>query len=133
MKLFGCTVFVLLFAYDAFFCTVNISNIKATAVYGKVIAETKETIPNAKIQIFKAEDYDKILAETTTDENGRFEIKNFPSGKYMIRAKAEHFAVSIAFMKLKKNSSNVKNKEIVFTLVPECSGWVEMQKVQKTK
>jgi hypothetical protein len=133
VKLLTCLGFLFLFASGVFACVVNISNIKTSAVYGKVIAETKETIPNVKIQIFKAADYDKILAETTTDANGRFEIKDFPAGKYMIRAKTGFFAPSIASMKLKKSSSNVKNKEIVFILVPECSGWVEMQKVKKSE
>ncbi len=136
VKIIISLVFAVFLVCDVFPCTINISNIKTSAVYGKVVDETKEIIPNAKIQIYKnTEDGKEILAETTADENGRFEIKNFPAGIYMIRAKAEHFTYSFAFMKLKKSSSSRKKREIVITLVPEfdCSGWIEMQKIQKSR
>jgi len=129
-------VFIFLFAYSVFPCTVNISSIKTNSIYGRVIDENKSLIPNAKIQIYKNTDNgEEILAETISDENGKFEIKDFPAGKYMIKAGSEHFAYSYASVKLNKTLSNVKYKEIVFTLVPigECSGWVDMQKIQKTK
>ncbi len=131
-------VFAVFLVYDVLPCTVNVSNIKTNAVYGVVITETKEVIPNAKIQIYKnTDDGEEILAETKTDENGRFEIVDFPSGKYMIRAKTWDFYYDIlAVMKLKKSSSRVKNKEIVFTLDTRgegCLSWVEVQKIQKSK
>ena len=136
MKLIACIVFVLSCAYGAFACTVTISNIKTNSIYGKVISETKEFIPKATIQIYKnTDDGEKVLAEIRTDENGRFELKNFPAGNYMIKANAEGFAYSYASMKLKKSLEQVKKREIVFTLVlyGDCSGWAEMQKIQNTK
>jgi hypothetical protein len=136
MKILVGLIFVLLLADGAFPCTVDISNIKAEAIYGRVIDETEAIIPGAKIQIYKSADADEpVLAETTADENGRFEIKNFPAGKYLIRAKAENFAYTTSFLKVTKSASKAKNKEMVFTLVPSvaCTGWVEMRKIQKSK
>ena len=136
MRVLNGFVFIFTFVHCAFPCTVTISDIKAKAVYGRVVDEYKAAIPYAKVQIYKdTENGEKVLSETKADENGRFEIKNFPAGKYMIRAGAEYFTYSFASMKLKKSSSAVKSKEIVFTLVPfgSCSGWVEMQKIQKSK
>ena len=125
-----------LFVSNIFPCTVSIYNIKTNAVYGKVIAETQALIPNATIQIYKnKEGGEEIIAETKSDANGRFEIKNFPAGKYMMRANAEHFTYSYAFMKLKKSSEMNKDREVVIILVPygECSGTVKIRKIPKTK
>ena len=127
-------LFTIFFSYAVFPCVVTISNISTNSVYGSVVTETKEIITGAKIQIYKnTAKGEEILAETESDVNGRFEIKNFSAGKYLIRANAEHFTYSYAFMKLKKSSS-IKNKEIVFTLLPVggCSGWVKTQKIQKS-
>ena|SRR5687767_4525472 len=136
MRFLASLILIFWLVNNVFPCTVEISTIKTNAVYGKVIAETQESIPNAVIQIYKnKEEGIEIIAETKADENGRFEIKNFPAGKYMIRANAEHFTYSYASMKLKKTSAYVRNKEIIITLVPhgDCSGWVEMKKIQKSK
>jgi len=135
MKYTACFVFVILFVDAAAACTIEISTVKTNAVYGRVIDEMKASIPNARIRIFKSAESNDPLAETTSDENGRFEIKNFPAGVYIIKANAENFAYTTSFLKLKKSSSKVKKREMVFTLVPSpaCSGWVEMQKIQKSK
>lgn len=135
MKFLGVAFLILLFANCVFPCTINISKIKAKAIYGIVIDETEFPIADAKIQIYKNSDDDKILAESITNENGRFEIKNFPAGKYLIRAKAENFAYTTSFLKLKKSSSKIIDREMIFTLVPsiDCTGWVEMKKIQKSK
>lgn len=127
---------IIFFVQSAFPCTVNISSIKTNAIFGRVITETKEIIPFARIQIYKnSDDGEIILSETKSDENGKFEIKKFPAGKYMIRANAQYFTYSYASIKLKKTSSKSIKKEIVFTLVPngDCSGWVEMYKIPKSK
>lgn len=126
---------VLSFSESSFACIPNIASIKAKAINGKVVGEGDNfPIPKAIVQVYKIkENGEEILAETKTDENGRFEINNFPSGKYLIRSKAEYFAYSYAEIKLEKSSSNIKKEEIIFTLVPEtdCSGDVEVKKIEK--
>ncbi|HLM01980.1 MAG TPA: carboxypeptidase-like regulatory domain-containing protein [Pyrinomonadaceae bacterium] len=136
MRILVSIILLFLCSGDALTCTVDISSIKAKAIYGKVIAEDGTPVPDALVQIYRnLEEGEVILAEIKADENGRFEMQNFAAGKYMIRAKSNYFAVSIAIIKLKKSSSKVRNREIVFTLVPDsrCSGWVEMRKIGKTK
>ena len=131
-----CIWSVLLFLNSTFACIPNISFIKTTAIYGKVVAEDNYPIPNAVIQIYKnKEEGEEIIAETKSDENGRFEINNFLSGNYLIRAKANYFAYSIAQLKLKKSSSKSKTEEIIFTLVSEsaCSGNAEVKKIDNKK
>lgn len=127
---------IIFFVQTAFPCTINISSIKTNAIFGRVITETKEIVSFAKIHIYKnTDDGEMILAESKSDENGRFEIKNFPAGKYMIRANAQYFNYSYVSIKLKKTSSKSIKKEILFTLVPngDCSGRVEMYKIPKSK
>lgn len=133
VRIFTFLALVLFLGKDVFPCTITISNIKATAIYGRIIDEVEMPISGATVQIFKNADSNKILAEAMSDENGRFEIKDFQAGKYMIRAKAKNFAYTSSFLNLKSSSSKVKKKEMVFTLVPSsgCSGWVEMKKIQK--
>lgn len=128
-------LFFLLFSESSFACIPNISFIKAKSLKGKVVGEGDNfPIPKAIVQVYKMkENGEEILAETKTDENGIFEINNFPSGKYLIRSKAEYFAYSYAEIKLEKSSSNIKKEDIIFTLVPEtdCSGDVEVKKIEK--
>jgi 5-hydroxyisourate hydrolase-like protein (transthyretin family) len=136
MKFLTVIVFTLFLVGIAFPCTVSIQNIKSEAIYGRVIDEAQAAITGAKISIYKnAEAEAPAVAETIADENGRFEIKNFPAGIYIIRAKAENFASTTAFLKVTKSFLNAKNKEMVFTLVPSaaCTGWVEMKKIKKSK
>jgi len=136
MKILVCVISLLLFIQSDFACTVDIWNIKAKSIQGKTIDEYKNAISNATVQIYKnKEEGEEILAETKADENGRFEIKDFPPGKYMIRANAEHFTYSYAILKLKKPSKKVTNEEMIFILVPydQCSGKVEVKKIFSLK
>lgn len=126
-------------AGNVFPCTIPIGDIKTNAVFGKVIAEfgtVRAPLPNATIEIFKKKkDREEIIAVTKSDENGRFEIKNIPAGKYTISAYSEHFRHSYAWLNLKNTSRKKRDQEIVFTLVTwlECSGDVRVQKILETK
>jgi 5-hydroxyisourate hydrolase-like protein (transthyretin family) len=115
---------------------VSIWNIKAKSIYGKVIDQYNNVISNAVIQIYKNKEEGKeILAETKANENGFFEIANFKSGKYMIRAYADGFTYSYGSLKLKKSLKQARTEEIIFTLVTygECSGKVEVNKISSEK
>ena len=132
MKVLICTLLLVLFVNGCFACSVSIYKIKAKTIYGKVIDEYQNTIPNAAVQIYKnREGVEEILAETKADENGIFEIAGFKTGRYMIRANAENFTYSYAALKLNNSSNKVKNEGIIFALVPygKCSGTVEMKKI----
>lgn len=138
MRILVCFILIFSFANDALTCTPHVSFIKTKAIYGKIIDEYNRPIPGASVQIYKINDGDeeKILAETKADENGRFEISNFPSGKYAIRADfGDDFRTTYAQLKLKKSSKKVKDEEIIFTLVTiaDCSGKVEVKKFSETK
>jgi hypothetical protein len=133
MKVLVCISFLFIFAFVVFPCTVTISKIKADGLYGRVIDINKALIPGAIIQIYQnTKDGEKGFAVIRADKDGRFELKDFPAGNYMIKANAEGFAYSYASMKLKKSSGKVKKREIVFTLVPYdgCSGLVEIQRTK---
>ena len=132
MKILICIALLFLFFQSSLACTVSIWKIEVKSVQGKIVDEYNNAIPSATVQIYKnKDDGEEILTETKTDEDGKFEIKNSPPGKYMIRANAEHFTYSYATLKLKKSSKKTKNEEIVIVLVPfgECSGTVEVKKI----
>lgn len=112
MKFLICIIsLALLFFQSGFACTVDIWKIKAAAVRGKVTDAYKNPVPNASIQIYRNKGEGvELPAETRADENGRFEIKNFPSGKYMIKAEAGHFAGALADMKLKSKKAAARER-----------------------
>jgi hypothetical protein len=135
MKFIAVFIFVFSCAAGALACSVEISTLNVDAIYGVVTDQKKTSISGANIKIYKTADSKKALAETVSDENGRFEIEDFPAGEYIIRAWAEKFAVTTAYLKLKRSTSNVKDAEMVFTLVGEekCTGRAGVRKIKKSK
>ncbi|CAN5387518.1 hypothetical protein BH20ACI1_BH20ACI1_29790 [soil metagenome] len=134
MKVLVCIFVIVLFFNTSFACIPNISSIKVRELKGRVMDDYNHSIPNAKIQIHKLkESNNEAITEANADENGFFEIKNLPSGKYNLKAKAEYFAASYASLKLNNSSKKTSTEQIIITLVPEtdCSGNVEVQKIEK--
>lgn len=129
------TIFICLSWIISIGCTPQISNIKAKHIYGRVIAEDDGTpLPNATIEISKeVNGIDKILAKTNSDENGFFQIKYLPAGKYLITAKREYFGTGISSLKLITSTSQEIKEEIIFSLRSECDGVVKVQKIEKVK
>ena len=113
-------------------CEPIVWKLKTDKIFGFVIDENKTPIPNLTIQVLQNSMNEiGFISETKTDSQGRFEITEIPSGKYVLRTsdKTYHFAFTYASLKYKKSDSKPK-KEIVMTVVPlsKCSGFAKVRK-----
>jgi hypothetical protein len=62
------------------------------------------TIPKVCIGVFTETDH-KLIAATTTDDNGRFELKDIPEGTYRLVAKYEGFSPANAKLRVEHSRS----------------------------
>jgi len=87
-------------------------------VSGTVEDEQGVFIPNACLGIF-TEDGQKLVAQGTSDENGKFVFKSLPAGKYRLVAKFNPFcAANIPIEVTKNRKGRRKQKEIVIYMKP---------------
>jgi hypothetical protein len=102
--------------------------LKVSAVYGRVIilwdVGPQTPIPGATVELRQeVGDEWQTVAQTTTDDVGRFEIKEVRAGKYEILVKSERFrGWGTRLQVVKGSKSRTPEKEIVVALTPFIGG-----------
>jgi hypothetical protein len=130
------TIFLL--NISVFACTCVRNNLKLKGFRGQVFAvneaqpDYKEPFPKATVRLLERnDDEEKIIAEVLTDENGKFEIEKFKSGKYILEIFAPNFQKVVTRIKITKSSSR-KLDNLVIGLEPSLDCCVGFAKVEKS-
>jgi hypothetical protein len=135
LLIFGLLIFTHI---DVAACTCVRDKIKAKGFSGQIFAVSesnpsyKEIFPKAKVRLLERNgDKDKVIAEVTADENGRFALENIKSGTYILEAFATNFQKVVTIIKIIK-ASNRKKDELVIGLDPLvmncCVGYAKVKK-----
>jgi hypothetical protein len=120
-------------------CVCVRGTLKVTEIRGQVVATSKlrpsveEPMSNASVKVLKCYAGEcQTVAESTTDERGRFTIEGVKPGKYELEASATHFQRVVVGLKVSGGSGG-KKKEIVMALEPGmdcCAGRAEVRNLK---
>ena len=135
--IFALTFTLFLFSVSTLACTCVRDTIKSKGFSGQVIAfyksrpNEKDAVPKATVKLLKrTDDGDKVIAELVTDENGRFNVENLKSGKYILDVRAKNFQTISTLIKVSK-APKQKKEEIIVALdfsLDCCEGYAKVQK-----
>ena len=142
LKTFFAVSFTLfLFSVSTLACVCVRDKIKANGFNGRVFAVSeanpnyKEPFPRATVKLLKRiDDGDKLIAEITTDETGRFSLETVKAGKYILEASAPNFYKIVTEIKIVPSSSRRKDV-LEIGLEPGlecCGGYAKKLEAKKT-
>jgi hypothetical protein len=126
-------ILVLVFVDGVSACTVEVINIKTKYLSGHVIDKLGGSIPQAKVAIYKDSEYKDLIAETMSDDEGRYHLNSPMPGRYTLKVTGGNFwLVTIATLRYSRPSLSTAAGELAITLVGpgECSGSVEVRKLK---
>ncbi len=137
LKTFFVLTFTLfLFCIPTFACECFHQKIKIKGFSGQVVfpsTKPKKPIPNAIVRLSKrTTNGDIAIAEVVTDENGRFDVTDVKSGKYILQTEAKGFYKFSTEIKIIKSSSRKKRElEIgLNVIIICCDGYANVRKVK---
>ncbi|MCP4788438.1 MAG: carboxypeptidase regulatory-like domain-containing protein [Fuerstiella sp.] len=76
----------------------QLQNVQLTSVgslQGQLVTNTGQAVPNAKIIVRSQSDSQKVSQQLTTDKDGRFQATSLKTGKLVLQADEETYAVRV--------------------------------------